>query len=342
MVSISIVIPVYNVEKYIGECLQSVIRQTYTGPLECVLVDDCGTDKSIEVAEKLIADYEGLVRFKVLRHECNRGLSAARNTGMDAATNEYVYFLDSDDWISDDCIEKLVKPLQQERYDIVVGGYETVGATKCLLELRLPEGRYHENRISKVFCNQGVYVMAWNKLYCKDFLVKNQLRFAEGKIYEDEILAFELSCIELTFYVVKSVTYYYRIRENSIVTDGDYMKKLIGYVGILHSVKEKVNRYKDVCGIYDFYMYWVKRVFGWVTKIELNGEMLEFVQEHSKGTFDVIPGVCFLHNKHNRLIYYSCKKDQRYLRYQYVTKEYANMIQGRLLRNLLDLLPVKN
>ena len=121
---ITIVIPVYNVESYISDCLQSVMRQTYKGPLECILVDDCGTDKSIEIAQNMIAEYNGPIEFKVLHHEHNRGVSAARNTGIDAAKGDYVCFLDSDDWISDDCIEKLAQPLQNEVFDIVIGDYE--------------------------------------------------------------------------------------------------------------------------------------------------------------------------------------------------------------------------
>ena len=102
---ISIIIPIYNVEPYIEDCLQSVMRQTYRGMMECILVDDCGTDNSMKVAEQLIKIYNGPIDFKVLHHEHNRGLSAARNTGIDAACGDYVYFLDSDDWISDDCFE---------------------------------------------------------------------------------------------------------------------------------------------------------------------------------------------------------------------------------------------
>ena len=74
---ISIIIPVYNVEPYISDCLQSVMRQTYKGEIECILVDDCGTDKSVEIAEKRIAEYDGPIEFKVLHHDHNRGLSAA-------------------------------------------------------------------------------------------------------------------------------------------------------------------------------------------------------------------------------------------------------------------------
>jgi len=339
---ISIIIPVYNIEPYIADCIQSVMRQTYMGSLECILVDDCGTDKSIEIAENLIADYEGPIEFKVLHHEHNRGLSAARNTGMDAATGEYVYFLDSDDWISDDCIEKLTKPLQKERFDIVVGDYEMVGQLPYFLELSYPEGAYYEKGISKTFCNCGVYVMAWNKLYRKDFLVKNQLLFEEGKVHEDDILVFELSCIEKSFYVVKSVTYFYRIRENSIVTLNDPMKKIVGYLGVLQSVKERVKRYKEVEGIYDFYLFWIGRVFRWISRIDMDEEMQRYVQDQTKDCFDVIPNICYLQNKHNRLTYFACRRNQTCSHFQYVTNEYANMIQGRVLRNMLNLLPVKS
>lgn len=97
---LSIVIPVFNVAPYIADCLRSVMRQTYTGSMECLIVDDCGTDDSIAIAKQMIADYKGPIRFQILHHEWNRGLSAARNTGTEAATGEYLYYLDSDDEIT--------------------------------------------------------------------------------------------------------------------------------------------------------------------------------------------------------------------------------------------------
>ena len=337
--SISIIIPVYNVESFITDCLQSVMRQTYTGPLECILVDDCGTDNSMALAEQMIADYNGPRVFRVIHHEHNRGLSAARNTGMDAAKGEYVYFLDSDDWISDDCIEKLAKPLQQKEVDIVVGDYEIVGSLPYYLELSLSEGEYHESGINKTFCNQGVYVMAWNKLYNKSFLEKNRLCFDEGRIHEDEILAFELSCVEKTFYVVKSVTYYYRIRENSIVMNKDQFKKLVGYMGAFQSIKGKVKHYENVEGIYDFYLLYVRGMFEWISKLYCDEKSILFVDEQTNNFLDVIPGLFCLKNKHNRLAYYACRKKQNYSRFCYVTKIYAQKIQGRMMRNVLNLFP---
>ena len=101
---VSIIIPVYNVEQYIGNCLRSVMRQTYQGAMECLLIDDCGTDDSIAVAEGMIREYNdnanlnlnanlnegGGIRFRIIRHERNRGLSAARNTGTFEAVGENI------------------------------------------------------------------------------------------------------------------------------------------------------------------------------------------------------------------------------------------------------------
>lgn len=119
---VSVIIPVYNVEPYIAACIQTVMRQTYQGELECILVDDCGTDNSMEIAEKLISDYQGPIEFRILHHEHNRGLSAARNTGTAASKGDYIYFLDSDDEISPNCIELMANVvLKHPQVEVVQG-----------------------------------------------------------------------------------------------------------------------------------------------------------------------------------------------------------------------------
>ena len=117
---VSVIIPVYQVTDYVERCLKSVMSQTYTD-IECIIVDDKTQDDSIEKCERLIEVYnnnlkldgKGRIRFKILHHEVNRGLSAARNTGTQAATGEYLYYLDSDDYISADCIETLIAPFKE-------------------------------------------------------------------------------------------------------------------------------------------------------------------------------------------------------------------------------------
>ena len=122
---VSIIIPVYNVATFIVRCLQSVVIQKGVADMELLLVDDCGTDNSIELADNFLKDCKG-VNYKVLHHNQNRGLSAARNTGLKAAKGEYVYFLDSDDALSD-MAKKYVK-----NYQILVD------AEKALATLKTP------------------------------------------------------------------------------------------------------------------------------------------------------------------------------------------------------------
>ena len=350
---VSIVIPVYNVEPYIEECLQSVMRQSYSGEIECILVDDCGTDNSIEVAEQLIADYHGPIDFKVLHHEHHRGVSAARNTGMDAVCGDYVYFLDSDDWISDDCIERLTGPLSIKQYDFVMGHNEYDGKD---MFVTCPEGEYHKyvmksgghsRKLLKPIGPSGIPVAVWNKLFRKCFLVDNQLYFEVGKIYEDTIFSFDLSFVERNYYVVNSITYYYRSRENSISTNPNQFDRIVGHVGLYQSLRNRASqeKYKGFDRIYDAYLYWVKIIFGRFASVEMDEMMLDYIQKETYGFLDVIPNITYLSNKHDRVIYFFCKKDQSYSRYQYVIQQYndkyAHRLSGRIMRNLLGLIPFK-
>lgn len=215
---ITIVIPVYNVEAYIEDCLKSVAAQTYKGDIECIIVDDCTPDGSCTIIEHFIKDYDGAIEFKLLHHTVNRGLSAARNTGIDAATGEYVYFLDSDDEITPDCIELLAAPLKKEKYDFVIGDYTTIGHRKGIPPLMLEDNtKLKDEDIRNSYLSGQWYVMAVNKLCNIEFIRKEKLNFKEGLINEDEIWSFQLACTAKSMYVVKKETYKYKIRISSIM-----------------------------------------------------------------------------------------------------------------------------
>lgn len=218
---VSIIIPVYNVEPYVERCLQSVMAQTYKGPLECILVDDCGKDRSMDVAVEYInrnVNDNHNIEFVFLHHERNRGLSAARNTGMTAATGDYLFFLDSDDEISDDCIEKLASPLTEERYDLVVGNIDTIGNDSLgkLLNLKLNDGEVLKGKMimDAYRCNWNMIVP--NKLYRTAFIREHGLQFKEGLVHEDELWSFQVACLAQSLKAVNRKTYIYYIRENSI------------------------------------------------------------------------------------------------------------------------------
>ena len=170
---LSVVIPYYHVEKYIGACL-ALVSKIDQEACEVLLVDDCGSDGSAAIAEDYCARYSN---FRIIRREKNGGLSAARNMGLDEAKGEYVYFLDSDDDITEDCIEMLVSPLREKRYDFVVGDYSVVGEGGYS-PLSLSTGAVEtQEEVLRTYVAGEWYVMAWNKLCRRDFLVGNNLFF---------------------------------------------------------------------------------------------------------------------------------------------------------------------
>lgn len=222
---ISIIIPVYNVAQYIEECLNSVIAQTYMGDMECLIVDDCGTDNSIAIAERIIQNYHGNIKFQILHHDYNRGLSAARNTGIKASTGDYVYFLDSDDSIIPECLQLMVDMLKKyPEAEIVQAGAISENKWVDIESKKLPEFSDDKIWIKSTMLKQSIIpVTAWNKLIKKEFIIKNNLFFKEGVIHEDEHWNFfaskHINCIA----ICKHNTYNYRVRSDSIMS-GDFEK----------------------------------------------------------------------------------------------------------------------
>jgi len=227
---VSIIIPMYNVSNYIEHCLESVIRQTYPA-IECIIVDDGSTDDSAAKCERIIGAYQGPIQFSIIYHDRNRGVSAGRNTGTDAVTGQYVYYLDSDDVISPDCIEKLLAPmladetiegvqgrsilLKNKDYDNLPKGPEMEPLD--LVGRSIIQDTYYEDRKWETG-NRNIIVFATNKLMRVDFIKKNHLGFKEGQLWEDILwFSYMVNCVN-HMYLVPDITYYNCKRPNSITT----------------------------------------------------------------------------------------------------------------------------
>ena len=121
---ISIIIPVYNVASYIEPCIRSICRQTFKGSYEVIVVDDCGTDNSIELAENILkAELPSNATYRILHHGLNRGLSAARNTGDGISQGKYTLYVDSDDQLTPVCLEYLFDKAEASDADLTYGAY---------------------------------------------------------------------------------------------------------------------------------------------------------------------------------------------------------------------------
>lgn len=174
---ISILVPIYGVEKYIERCAVSLMEQTYPN-IEYIFVNDCTRDHSIVILKEVISRYPSRVdQVQIINHEKNRGLAAARNTGVDACSGDYLMHVDSDDWLEINAVEKLVQMEVLQTTDILIFGYNNVYSDKI-------------TRSNIDFCDKTSYIKnillhttpasIWNKIYKTSFYKTSGIRSIEG------------------------------------------------------------------------------------------------------------------------------------------------------------------
>lgn len=217
---VSVVIPVYNVENYLEECIQSVLNQTYTN-LDIVLVNDGSTDASAEICARF-AEIDGRVR---VFHTENRGAALSKNFGVTQALGEYVLFVDSDD-IAKRMVETLYRQVEETGADIVIGNYflydENDGQYKlyvlerdfCIEELSAQE--LIDRQAGKWHLNASAFIMPVFKLFKKDLLL--QVPFTNGRRFDDEATIHRLFIKSQKTIFVNDNLYIYRVRKGSIMT----------------------------------------------------------------------------------------------------------------------------
>lgn len=244
-IKVSIIIPVYNVSDYIEGCIKSVMKQSYPH-IECIIVDDASPDDSLKKCRQLIAVYQGPIDFIILRHEQNRGQSAARNTGTDTATGEYVYYLDSDDEITPECIEKLVAPLKNDRtIEMLQGNFVWIkssgDAQKPAINIPAQGCNLNTRGAARNCFFEDKIPYAWNKLIRKSFLNQNRLRFKEGIFWED-VLWLHFFAKKLNhLYLVPDVTYLYYRRTHSTTTGMARAEKIKHYAIVYDEISNNLT-----------------------------------------------------------------------------------------------------
>ena len=239
---ISVIVPIYGVEKYLEQCLDSILNQTYR-QLEIILVDDGSPDRCGEICDRYARQDH---RIKVI-HQSNAGLSAARNAGMDIATGEYISFIDSDDYIDPHFYEKMEQGFQDypEAPIIACLAYKDVeGCITPYTQMHTNQPIFHSPLTFCEDCLLGkMSVVVWNKLFRAELL--KSIRFRVGRNFEDSLFLHDLSPI-LKKYPGKVVSiphylYYYRIRQGSICHSDEP-----SLIGIVQSHLDIVTESKEV------------------------------------------------------------------------------------------------
>ena len=249
---ISVIVPIYNVEKYMRNCIDSIINQTYKN-LEIILVDDGSTDNSGKISD----EYKNKdKRIKVL-HKKNGGLSDARNKGLELSTGEYVLFIDSDDYIDRRMIEILYNNMKETNADISICKFKIIRDNKDFKQEDKIENKievYNRDSVFANFFNEKSLetIVAWNKLYKKEIF--DDIRYPYGKIHEDEYVIHHLLYRSKIIVYTTAELYFYIKRDGSITSKKSnkrIMDKMEAYGDRVNFYKEK-----DMIEYYKNFAYW--------------------------------------------------------------------------------------
>lgn len=250
---ISVIVPIYNVEKYLDKCVNSILNQTYKN-LEIILVDDGSPDN----CPKMCDEYAKLdKRIKVI-HKENGGLSDARNYGIDLSNGEYLSFVDSDDYVAADYVETLYKTIKKDTSDLAICGHVVLYTNGKKIN-RYTNENYNANSetiLNKLLYDDGIDLSACSKLYRKDLF--NMVRYPVGRLYEDAATTYKLIDLAEKISVNSLPIYYYIIRDDSI-SNNEFSNKKIDLITSTKEMTDYIrNKYpnlSDACDRRLMYAY---------------------------------------------------------------------------------------
>jgi len=283
---ISVIVPVYKVEEYLKKCVESIQKQTYEN-LEILLIDDGSPDNSGKICDEYAKKDK---RIKVI-HKENGGLSDARNAGIDVATGEYITFVDSDDFISDDYIEYMYKMIIEAKVKLAICGVKQIWKnTQIEEEHKNTEILTSKGVFENILLDKGIEISAYAKLYHRDLW--KEYRFPKGKVYEDTGIIYKI--IEQAKDIVygDKKCYYYVARHGSISKQAGFNKNEEDYIvhtnEMLKFIKEKYPELENAINRFTVYAkFRILRmlVFTKPRKREMEKEYIAQIKKYQKEVF---------------------------------------------------------
>lgn len=236
-IKVSVIIPVYNVEKYLKKCVDSVLAQDYS-KYEILLIDDGSTDSSGKICDEYAERYQ---KIKVI-HQKNKGLGGARNTGIDNAIGKYLIFVDSDDYLEVNALSSLINKAEENNADLVICNSKTVTTSgKKIRETNfsLPDAVFNLDSYKDLIFIQ---VSAWGKIYKKSIFIKNNIRFPEKYWFEDIWVTYDIFLNSDRVVKCDNVLYNYVMREGSIMNSKN-IERNMEILKAYDSVRDMMKKY---------------------------------------------------------------------------------------------------
>lgn len=266
---ISIIVPIYNVQEYIERALESIVNQTYNN-LEIILINDGSTDSSLKICEK----YEKTDKRIKLISQKNKGLSGARNTGLETATGEYIMFIDPDDTFELDACEKLYKAIEKTNADYVIANYRNMDEDDTKWKYPVFDlNKYKEMKVDIEDSATSFYIMnsgVWNKIFRKSFLDSIEVKFIEKLPAEDAIFTTYCFIKANNVHYIPEIVYNYRLRQSNSISSSCSKEY---FLGINRAYRIIYNNFKDNNRL-DFYRFFYAKSMNYILYKFIDSEML--------------------------------------------------------------------
>ncbi len=318
---VTIGIPVYHVEKYVRKSLLSALDQDFPYPYEILVVDDRGTDKSMDIVKEVVAQHPSGNKVRIVQHDRNMGLGEARNTIIRNAKGKYLFYLDSDDRMYPNALSVLYAKAEETQAEITCGSSisqrEDTGGQS--IHFQYKDDTYEHEAVGAWMLLQNIDMglIVWNNLYRMDFLRKNDIH-AIHRICEDHWFSYSAWLYAKKLSMVSTVTLCYNIREGSIMTS------MIGKKGtdeaaeelcddIIQLCKLIENKFQHVDGAYDLYYANLRCCVSHLASFVFTQEQVRYIKSSLKNAARKVPSVKCLHGTRNRFVYLcSCLFDNGY------------------------------
>lgn len=247
MKRVTLAMPIYNVECYVEKSLISALNQTFES-IEYLVVDDKGSDKSMDIVRKVIEAHPRGKDVRIIDHIVNQGLGATRNTSIAEATGEYIFFMDSDDEITPNCIQLMYDKMQEHPVDFVVGSV----LYRCSDGSEIIKAKYEDAIIEANYnvvmqrCTPGcLHIETWNKLYSTTFLRQNKITCVPHHLNEDVVFSTSIILASNSFLSISNYTYIQYYREDStmgkMVKGYSSVRQAKEYIEIAYFLKNRLN-----------------------------------------------------------------------------------------------------
>jgi len=323
--NITIAIPVYNVEKYIEKSLLSALNQDFCLPYEILIINDCSPDNSMDIVHRLKKEHRKGNIIRIIDLTQNIGLGEVRNVAINETKSKYLYFLDSDDWMSSDCLRLLYEKAENSGAEITFGSVDRINEETGKLEWsNLYDNCIVEHEAVGFYLFQErkqTHIECWNKLFRTDFLNKYNIRTTH-RVMEDVVFEFRYNVLAKRYAFISQVTMVYNIRNGSILKEingkrgNDYTA--FAFSDIPRCLRSCIKKeFKHIPHIWDYYAYKVMDMCRNISWSQYNDEQEKLIEKNLKGMMTGIPHLRCLSYTIDRFLYIVCMFKERYSTYNY-------------------------